>query len=41
MPIVKAINDRIFCAVRMSGMGVALAPVVGEKIARLMTGRDQ
>ena len=24
-----------------AGMGVALAPVVGEKIARLMTGRDQ
>ncbi len=38
MPIVKAVNDHIFCAVRMSGMGVALAPVVGEKVAALMTG---
>ncbi|HTI92023.1 MAG TPA: FAD-dependent oxidoreductase [Puia sp.] len=38
MPIIKAVNDHIFCAVRMSGMGVALAPVVGEKIALLMTG---
>ncbi|HXO77673.1 MAG TPA: FAD-dependent oxidoreductase [Puia sp.] len=38
MPIIKAVNDHIFCAVRMSGMGVALAPVVGEKIAMLMTG---
>jgi glycine/D-amino acid oxidase-like deaminating enzyme len=37
MPIIKAINDHVFCAVRMSGMGVALAPVVGEKIASLMT----
>jgi glycine/D-amino acid oxidase-like deaminating enzyme len=37
MPILKAVNDHVFCAVRMSGMGVALAPVVGEKIADLMT----
>lgn len=37
MPIIKAVNDHVFCAVRMSGMGVALAPVVGEKIASLMT----
>jgi glycine/D-amino acid oxidase-like deaminating enzyme len=40
MPIIRAINDHVFCAVRMSGMGVALAPVVGEKIAALMTGKD-
>jgi glycine/D-amino acid oxidase-like deaminating enzyme len=38
MPILKAVNDQVFCAVRMSGMGVALAPVAGEKIARMMTG---
>ncbi|HXB07982.1 MAG TPA: FAD-dependent oxidoreductase [Puia sp.] len=37
MPILRAVNDHVFCAVRMSGMGVALAPVVGEKIAALMT----
>ena len=37
MPIIRAVNDHVFCAVRMSGMGVALAPVVGEKIAALMT----
>lgn len=36
MPIVKKVSDNIFCAVRMGGMGVALAPVVGEKMARLM-----
>jgi gamma-glutamylputrescine oxidase len=38
MPILRAINDQVFCAVRMSGMGVALAPVMGEKVAALMTG---
>ncbi len=32
-PIVKKIDENIFCAVRMSGMGVALAPEVGKKIA--------
>jgi gamma-glutamylputrescine oxidase len=37
MPIVRAINDHVFCAVRMNGMGVALAPVIGEKVAGLMT----
>ncbi len=35
-PIVKKINDRVFCAVRMSGMGVVLAPQVGKKVAELM-----
>ena len=37
MPILRAVNDHVFYAVRMSGMGVALAPVVGEKIAALIT----
>ncbi len=37
-PIIRPINDHVFCAVRMSGMGVALAPMIGEKIASLMTG---
>jgi glycine/D-amino acid oxidase-like deaminating enzyme len=41
LPILKAIDDQVFCAVRMSGMGVALAPVAGEKIARLMTGTKE
>jgi glycine/D-amino acid oxidase-like deaminating enzyme len=40
MPIVRAVDKQICCAVRMSGMGVALAPIVGEKMARLMTGKD-
>jgi glycine/D-amino acid oxidase-like deaminating enzyme len=37
MPILKAVNDHVFCAVRMSGMGVALAPIIGEKVAAMMT----
>jgi glycine/D-amino acid oxidase-like deaminating enzyme len=36
MPIVRAVNDQVFCAVRMHGMGVALAPVIGEQIAALL-----
>jgi len=36
-PILQSFNDRVFCAVRMSGMGVALAPVIGEKVASLLT----
>jgi gamma-glutamylputrescine oxidase len=35
-PIVRKINDRVFCAVRMSGMGVALAPQLGKKVAGMM-----
>jgi Glycine/D-amino acid oxidases (deaminating) len=35
-PIVQKISDRLFCAVRMSGMGVALAPQVGKIVAGMM-----
>jgi gamma-glutamylputrescine oxidase len=38
-PIVKKIEKNIYCAVRMSGMGVALAPVVGESVARQMLSK--
>ena len=38
MPIVREISPRIFCAVRMSGMGVALAPTVGQQIPALIYG---
>lgn len=37
MPIVRAINDHVLCAVRMHGMGVALAPVIGEQVAKMLT----
>lgn len=36
MPIVKQLTDRTFCAVRMSGMGVALAPIVAREVAKMM-----
>ena len=36
MPIVKQIQPGVFCAVRMSGMGVALAPVVSQEVAEMM-----
>lgn len=36
MPIIKEIEPNIFCAVRMSGMGVALAPMVGRYVTKLM-----
>lgn len=36
LPIVKELGPNMFCAVRMSGMGVALAPVVGQQIANMM-----
>jgi gamma-glutamylputrescine oxidase len=35
-PIVQKINERVFCAVRMSGMGVALAPQLGKEIAGMV-----
>ena len=37
MPIVKKVLPNVFCAVRMSGMGVALAPVVGQQVCSMMT----
>lgn len=36
MPIVKQISNRQFCAVRLSGMGVALAPKIGEIVAEMI-----
>jgi len=35
-PIVRELQPGIFCAVRMSGMGVALAPVVARKVLKMM-----
>jgi gamma-glutamylputrescine oxidase len=36
LPIVKEIEPNIFCSVRMSGMGVALTPVTGETVAKMI-----
>ncbi len=35
-PIVKTIHPQVYCCVRMSGMGVALAPVVARQISNLI-----
>lgn len=35
-PIVKQISERQFCAIRLSGMGVALAPKIGEIVAEMI-----
>lgn len=35
-PIVKQLSNRQFCAVRLSGMGVALAPKIGEMVAEMV-----
>lgn len=35
-PIVKQLSERRFCAVRLSGLGVALAPKMGELICKLI-----
>ncbi|PWN59850.1 NAD(P)/FAD-dependent oxidoreductase [Chryseobacterium viscerum] len=35
-PIVKQVSERQFCAVRLSGMGVALAPKIGEMVAEMI-----
>lgn len=36
LPIVKAVSENVFCCVRMSGMGVALAPVVADQVVLIM-----
>ena len=33
--IVQPINDRVFCGVRLGGMGVAIGPLVGKELAKL------
>ena len=37
-PIIKRLEKNVYCAVRMSGMGIALSPVVGDIVARQMLG---
>lgn len=36
MPIIKKLSPKVFCAVKMSGMGVALAPVAADSVTELM-----
>ena len=35
-PIIRELQPNVFCAVRMSGMGVAIAPIVAQKALKLM-----
>ena len=37
-PIIEELQPNVFCAVRMSGMGVAIAPIVAETVVKLMKG---
>lgn len=34
-PIVKQLSDRVFCGVRMGGMGIAIGSMVGKELANL------
>ena len=35
-PVLKQLTDRTFCSLRLSGMGVALAPMMGKMLAEMM-----
>lgn len=35
-PIIQELQPNVYCAVRMSGMGVAIAPIVAMKVVNLM-----
>lgn len=37
-PIIQEVQPNVYCAVRMSGMGVAIAPIVAKKVVKLMIG---
>jgi glycine/D-amino acid oxidase-like deaminating enzyme len=37
-PIIEQVQPNVYCAVRMSGMGVAIAPIVAKKALKLMKG---
>lgn len=36
LPVIEQALPNVFCAIRMSGMGVALSPVIGQKVAAMM-----
>lgn len=35
-PIIRKVDHQVWCAVRMSGMGVALAPVVAQEVVHML-----
>ena len=40
-PVVRQVDENVFCAVRMSGMGVAISPEVGKRVAALLLGSPE
>ena len=40
-PIVKAVSENVFAGVRCSGMGIALASLIGEELAEMVCNSDQ
>lgn len=36
MPIVKQVRSNVFCCIRMSGMGIALAPIASQQVTEMM-----
>jgi glycine/D-amino acid oxidase-like deaminating enzyme len=38
LPIVKEVQPRVFCALGMGGIGVAIAPVIGQQASRQLLG---
>jgi gamma-glutamylputrescine oxidase len=40
MPIIKAISPRVFVGVRLSGMGIALASLIGEELTDLVLQQE-
>ena len=35
-PIIKQIDDHVYCGVRLGGMGVAIGSLVGEQLSELI-----
>src|SRR5690606_41833726 len=35
-PIVKRLSDRVFCGVRLGGMGIAIGSTIGKELADLV-----
>jgi glycine/D-amino acid oxidase-like deaminating enzyme len=40
LPIIKAVSSRIFVGVRLSGMGIALASLIGEELSDLILQQE-
>ena len=35
-PIIKKLSDRVYCGIRLGGMGVAIGATVGQDLAALV-----